>query len=384
MKRIPGLLIGLTVLAGPAALWGPAHLWGPASLWVPVAGAAPAVTSAPAATAAPDQVARVLDRFCEASGGRERLTNLASISVTARIDAMDYQYALHLLADGRFRNEARDRTTVYDGQKYWQVYYGLVHEAMGDDLARLKEVSLNEVFLHGLIDAAGRPAQLEYAGSEARRGKTYELLTTARPDGRKRTFYFDGETGLLSKIVELVPDPDVRELMRIYTISDYQDCGGLTLPTTFQIMCVTTGEEIQPRTHFTDIRVNQPVDEQLYARPASALPPVELTAGWLVGQIVGISGRGSLITSIAGPDLARLNVTNRAVLIAEIRGRQTRHLYTDDLQGVASGDYVATFNSSPALWLVKAYVGMTSDQSYEVGDQVRLTVAEDTQDEEGR
>lgn len=354
MKRVLWLLIGL------------------ASCWTP------------AIPAGPDQVTRVLGRFCEASGGRERLAKLASVSVTARIEAIDYQYALHLLADGRFRNEAQDRTTVYDGQKYWQVYYGLVQEATGEELARLQEVSLNEVFLHGLMDAAGRPAQLEYAGSETRRGNAYELLTATRPDGRKRTFYFDAATGLLTKIVELVPDPDLRELKKIYTLAEYQDCGGLQLPTAFQILCVTNGDEIQPLTRFTDIRVNQPVDEQLYARPVSAVPPVELVEGSLVGQVVGVSGRGSLITSITPPDLARLNVANRAMLIADVRGRQTRHLFAEDMQGVASGDYVATFNNSPALWLVKAYVGMTSDQSYEVGDQVRLTVAGDAQKEVGR
>ncbi len=354
MKRISLLLIGLT------CCW------------------------APAVAGEPDQAARVLDRFCEASGGRERLAKLGSVSVDARIDALDYEYTLHLLADGRFRNEASDRTTVFDGQNYWQVYYGLVQEATGEDLTRLREVSLNEVFLHGLLDAAGRPAQLEYAGSEMRRGKTLEKLTAARPDGRQRTFYFDGTTGLLSKIVELVPDPDLRELKTIYTIADYQDCGGLQLPTTFQILRVTTGEEIQPLTRFTNIRVNQPVDEQLYARPLSTVPAVELIDGWLAGQIVGISGRGSLITSITQPDLARLDAADQAMLLADIRGRQTRHLFTADLQNVASGDYVATFNGSPALWLVKAYVGMTSDQSYAVGDQVRLTVAGDERKETGR
>jgi hypothetical protein len=354
LKRIPWLLIGL------ACCW------------------------APAVTAAPDPVARVLDRFCEASGGRERLAKLASVSVTARIDAMDSQYALHMLADGRFRNEGRERTTVFDGQKYWQVYYGLVQEVTGEYLARVREVSLNEVFLHGLFDAAGRPAKLEYTGSETRRGKTHELLAATLPDGRKRTFYFDGTTGLLSKIVELVPDPDLRELKKIYTVAEYQDCGGLQLPTAFQILCVTTGDEIQPLTRFTDIRVNQPVDERLYARPESTVPPAELAEGWLIGQVVGVSGRGSLITSFTQPDLARLNAADQAVLIAEVRGRQTRHMFTADMQGVSSGEYVATFNNSPLLWLVKAYVGMTSDQSYAVGDQVRLTAAGSPQEEVGR
>ncbi len=339
---------------------------------------------APAVAAAPDQVARVLDRFCEASGGRERLAKLASVSLTARIDVMDYQHTLHLLADGRYRNDGPDRTTVYDGQKYWQVYYGLVQEATGEDLARLREVSLNEIFLHGLLDAGGRPAALEYAGSETRRGKTHELLVATRPDGRKRTFYFDGATGLLTKMVELVPDPELRELKKVYTFAEYQDCDGLQLPTVFQALCITTGEEIEPLTRFTDVRVNQPVDEQLYARPESTAQPVEQVDGWLVGQVVGVSGRGSLITNFTSSDITRLNVVDQGGLLAEVRGRQTRHLFTSDMQGVASGDYVATFNNSPLLWLVKAYVGMTSDQSYAVGDQVRLAAAGDAQGEAGR
>lgn len=360
-------LVGLVTLISLAALVGlPTLAWAPSN----------------------DQAARVLNRFFQASGGLEQLQNLQSVSVNAGIEAYDYQYTMHLLADGRFRIEAPDRTTVYDGRDYWQSFHGVVQELTGDALDDYREISLGEVFFHGFLDAEGNAARLEYVDRETARGLTYELLAGTSPDGDKRTFYLNTATGLLDKIVELTPDPDLRELKNIYTFTDYQDVGGLVLPTTFQALCITNGESVQPLTQFTDFKLNERPDEGLFIKPESTAPAASLINGALSAQVVSLSGRGSLITNITTDDLAKLGASDGAILVAELRGHEIHLAYMAEIQGateIRSGDYLATFNRTPTLWLVKAYLGMTSDDStYAAGDKIRLTVSAETAGEAGK
>ncbi|MBM3286165.1 MAG: hypothetical protein FJY88_02280 [Candidatus Eisenbacteria bacterium] len=331
------------------------------------------------------QAAAALDRFIEATGGLEALRGLKNISLHATAEAYGNQYDLKLLSDGRFRMEARDRITVFDGEKYWQSYYGMSRELTGEAIEGLREVGFREGFLHGLLDRELKPIPLAHAGREAKRGRSWDLLLSAREDGARRTFYFDGETGLLDRIVEIVPDSTLRERKNLYTFSDYLDVGGLKLPTSMHGTCVTNGNEFQPLTRFTDLALNAEMEESSFSRPETTAPAAVAADGALSGVVLGVSGRGSLITNITNADLEKLQAEDRSTLEVEIRGMRTRHLLLRDPQGlsdVSSGDYVATFNQTPALWLVKAYVGMTSDQPYEVGDALRLSVARTPEKEE--
>jgi hypothetical protein len=344
--------------------------------------------AAPASASDEGRVAEVLGKFFEASGGLEQVKNLKSVSVTASTEAYDYQYSMHLLADGRYRIEAPDRTTIYDGQDYWQLFYGVADKLTGDELSRYRDISLDQVFLHGFLGADGEPAAMEYVGKKVTRGQTHELLADSTPDGKKRTFYLNTDTGFLDKMVELVPDEDLRELKNIYNFMDYQDVGGLVLPTRFQGLCVTNGEETQPLTRLSDIKVNEEPDEALFAKPESEVPPPELTEGRLDGQVVGISRGGSLITNITRDDLAKLDPRDGATLVANVKEHETHLKYMAEIESfgdIGRGDYLATFNRTPTLWLVKAYLGMTSDDStYAAGDKVRLAVSAEGEGEAGK
>ncbi|MBD3237581.1 MAG: hypothetical protein GF330_12815 [Candidatus Eisenbacteria bacterium] len=329
---------------------------------------------------APQDPARAaVERFFTASGGLEEMRDLHSVSCAATIEAYDYQYEMHLLEDGRFRIEAPDRTTVYDGREYWQSYHGLVHPVAGDERERLADVSLREVFLHGFLKEDGELVQLSYAGEETRRGQTWDLLERVDPDGDHRTYYLNRDTGLLDKIVILSPDPDYRELKTVYTLRDYQEVAGRRLPTLVQAQCLTNGEEVQPRTRFSEMRINQAPESALFVRPASDAPPARLHRDALEAQVLAISGGGSLITSITESSLDALGADSGDLLQSEVRGNTAHLIYVPQLQDagqIEPGDYLATFNRTPALWLVKAYVGMTSDDStYAVGDAVRLSIA---------
>ena len=150
-----------------------------------------------------DEAAQVLNHFFEASGGLEKVRGTQSISATASFEAYAYQYTMHLLADGRFRVEAPDRTTVFDGEKYWQSFHGVVQELTGSDIDRYRDLGLREDIFHGFIDAAGNPARIEYGGQETKRGQVYDLLSRMTAEGNRRTYYVNAATGLVDRMVEL-------------------------------------------------------------------------------------------------------------------------------------------------------------------------------------
>ena len=338
-----------------------------------------AVLASPIVTMASEQgqAENVLDRYLHAIGGLEVIRQVESISATARIDAFDYEYLMHLLDDGRFCIEAPDRTTVYDGENYWQTFHGVVQTLEGDALDGYRDMSLTRVFFHNFLDAEGQVAKLVYEGQKVQRGQTYDLLTNDAADGKHREHFVNVETGLVDKMIELVPDPDLRELKNVYTYSNYQDVGQLKLPTLFQAKCLTNGEDVQPLTQLSDFKVNADPDPSLFKKPERSAPVVGREDDWLLGQVMALSRGRSLITNITAEDLAPLNATDGDTLIAKVQGRETRLQYLeaiDDFGNISSGDYLATFNQTPALWLVKAYVGMGSDDStYVEGVEVRLT-----------
>jgi hypothetical protein len=181
----------------------------------------------------------------------------------------------------------------------------------------------------------------------------------------------------LEKIVELVPDPVFQERKNIYRFTDYIHVGDLQLYGSSEAVCVTDRSVLDPASRFTDLRVNKSFDEHLFERPKSTVASATLDNGTITGEVIEVSERGSLITNITLDLIGRLGAGHRSTLAAEVEGHKTQHVYLTALESpgdIVPGDHIAVFNSSPALWLVKAYEGMTSDQSFQVGDQVLLTM----------
>ncbi len=343
-----------------------------------------AVLASPIVTMASEQgqAENILDRYLHATGGLKEIRQVENISVTARIDAFDYEYSMHLLDDGRFCIEAPDQTTVYDGEDYWQTFHGVVQSLEGEALDGYRDISLTRVFFHNFLDDEGQMVDLAYEGQKVQRGQTYDLLTYDTADGEHQEHYLNAETGLVDKMIELVPDPDLRELKNVYTYSNYQDVGPLKVPTLFQAKCLTNGEDLQPLTQMSDFRVNENPDPSLFKKPQRSAPEVGREGDALLGQVMAFSRGRSLITNITAEDLAPLNPADGDTLIAKVQGRETRLLYMEvieDFGVIGPGDYLATFNRTPALWLVKAYVGMaTDDSTYVEGVGVHLTKSSKT------
>lgn len=328
-----------------------------------------------------DQASRVRDRFFETLGGSERIRELRNVTFDALIDATGDRYTGQLSADGRFRLELDDRTIVYDGKDYWVSFHGVVQKAPATDLAGIGPLDLREYLCHGLLDSSGRPVDLIYQGQETSRGRPCDLIAMTTASGERRTIYVDAETGLVPKLVSFVPDSTLRELKNIFTFEDYTDVGGLRLPARLQGQCLTSGDPVLMLTVLSNLRLNDSLNDELFRRPERTAAPVELIPGGLAGQVVAFSAVGSLITNVTVDDLAIIGAGEGSILRTRVRGHEMMlPLVTDmlTLGNIQPGDYFATLNSTPVVWLVKAFVGMRSDDStYAVGDTVRLSLAPD-------
>lgn len=325
-----------------------------------------------------DPAARVLSRYLEASGGLDEINNLPGLSASIQLTAYNYQYALHLNSDGRFRVDAPNRVTVFDNEKYWQTSYGLVAELPEDQLDDYRQNTIRGIFFHDLIDADGNPVAVEYGGTSTQRGQDYELLKTSAPDGAKRTYYFNTETGLLDKIIELEPDEEYRERKNILRFADYTKVGDLTLFMKSEGVCVTTGDFFDPSSQYSDVDVSGTFEEGTFSIPEPEVSPATFVDGAIKGEVIGMSQVGSLITNITARELEYLSVAEGDTLVANVKGHESRFYFIEnisDAPDLGPGDYLAIYNNGPALWLVKAYLGMTSDHEYAIGDAVELTKA---------
>jgi len=96
------------------------------------------------------------------------------------------------------------------------------------------------------------------------------VLTGITADKRRERLFFDAENGLLLRrvtytetMIGIIPDQQDFE--------DYRDVDGVKLPFTIRLSAVDGGNPVSTRT-FTEIKLNVPVDDSKFNKPAAAKP----------------------------------------------------------------------------------------------------------------
>ncbi|MFC2172670.1 hypothetical protein ACFLU6_08570 [Acidobacteriota bacterium] len=336
----------------------------------------------PAAAAAKPspEVKDVLSDFFKATGGLKQMEKIRNLSFRASVEAFGLEYGVTFLDDGRFRIEGANETTIFDGKEYWRSYHELVGKVPEARLAEFEEYSIRGSFFHGLLDDDGKPVPLRYVGEEKKHGQTYRVLASQKSNGKEKTYYFNAKTGLVDKLIELVDDPELRQRKNVYRFSDYQEVGDLKLFTQSVGQCITTGESIQPPFAYSEFKLNSALDEKLFKKPVSTVPPVVFKDNTLTGQVISFSQRGSLITSITEDDMAKLSVKDGDLIEVGVQDQTYKHRFVENMrtaQNIGSGDYIVLFNETPALWIVKAYVGMTSEVTVDKGAAITVRLVKE-------
>jgi len=215
--------------------------------------------------------AQILDKYLQALGGAPRLAGLTSVAfkgnsegygpegtrpieIFARAPGMRATI-IHTL-DG-------DNTTVYDGRAGW---ISAPHRPVpvlalsGGDLDGVKldaellfPARIKETFGTWRV---GVPSEID--------DRTMQVVQGSRPGGALATFYFDSETGLLTRVVRYASSR-VGRLPTQTDYSDYRDVSGIKIPFRLTVTWLDGIEKIA----LTDVQVNVPVDGAKFAKPAA-------------------------------------------------------------------------------------------------------------------
>jgi hypothetical protein len=217
---------------------------------------------------------QILDKYIQALGGTQRLAGITSfvakgtsagygpegtrpIDIIARAPGQRVTI-IHTL-DG-------DNTTVYDGRSGW---ISAPHKPVA--VMGLTGSELDGVRLEAELSF---PARIKETLGQWRAGvptdiddKPVQVVQGSRPNGVLATFYFDSQTGLLTRLVRYATSK-VGRLPTQIDYSDYRDVGGIKVPFKMKVTWLDGLENIE----LAEVQLNVPVDEARFAKPAPPRP----------------------------------------------------------------------------------------------------------------
>jgi hypothetical protein len=154
----------------------------------------------------------------------------------------------------------------FNGQTAWEKSTRGVRDVEGNQLFYLKRYP--DLFKDTRLQ--GQFTRISYGGKEKIDGKDVYVLRGLGVDGKGERLYFDAQTGLLVRritstptIVGLIPEQVDYE--------DYRDVDGMKVP--FTIRTTSIDSFFSSTRKFTEIKLNVPVDETKFNKPAPAPSP---------------------------------------------------------------------------------------------------------------
>ncbi|MEQ1576008.1 MAG: hypothetical protein ABL993_17375, partial [Vicinamibacterales bacterium] len=160
-----------------------------------------------------------------------------------------------------------DNTSVYNGSRAWSAV----------PLAPVPVLPLDKQELDGAkLDAMmAFPGQIKQVAGSWRVGfsstiddRDVEVVQGTTPGGTTATFYFDKQTGLLTRWIRYANSP-VGRLSTQTDLSDYRDVAGVKIPYHMVVTWLDGRETID----FSSVRPNVPVDAAKFARPTPPIAP---------------------------------------------------------------------------------------------------------------
>jgi photosynthetic reaction center cytochrome c subunit len=224
----------------------------------------PAPAGAPTADA-------ILDKYIRAVGSAARLSAVTSVATRGTYQGYDdpqkRQVEIYAATPARRAMIVHvpdgDSRTIYDGRSGWlaapltQRPLAVVALAGGDlDAARLEAqlsfpARIRQFFVRW---RTGSPAMIQDRDVDVVQGST--------PGRAPATFFFDKESGLLTRLVRYVDSPVGRIPMQT-DYADYREVSGIKLP--FRISA--TWLDGRSAIELTDVRINIPIPASTFARP---------------------------------------------------------------------------------------------------------------------
>jgi hypothetical protein len=222
---------------------------------------------APKASITPDEI---MDKAIQATGGREALMKLTSLTGTGTMDIV----AMGSKATTEMYAKAPDkRLTVtkvegygeikegYDGKIAWSMepQNGLV-ELSGERLAQAKRDSQ----FNGELRWKELYPKAEVTGKEKVGDRDCWVLKLTPTEGKPVVRYYDAETFLMAKVVVTADTPQGPTEIPV-EFSDWKDIGnGVKGPYTLKITLPGIGDLV---TKYTEMKYNVDIDDAKFAKP---------------------------------------------------------------------------------------------------------------------
>ena len=251
MKRLPGTLLALLLVAGPAA----------------------------AALGDDKDPQAILDKAIQALGGEEKLKKAEAISWkskgTMTFNGNEMDVKTHAISRGltHYRRESevesdqgtRKFVMVLGGDKGWFKFGDEPREMPEEALANQKRTVYLDVVPTLLVPLKGKDFKLEAAGETKVDDKPAVGLKVTAPDGKDFTLFFDKETGLPVKLVARVAGFQGNEFTQETTFKDYKDFDGIKKAT--RIVSKRDGEDFA-KSEVTEFKILEKVDPKAFSEPS--------------------------------------------------------------------------------------------------------------------
>jgi hypothetical protein len=217
--------------------------------------------------------AQILDKYIQALGGAQRLAAVTSYtakgtSVGYGPEGTDRPIEIFVKAPNQrtmiIHTLDGDSTTAYDGRAGWMA---APHKPV--PVLPLTGGELDSVKLDAELSL---PARIKETLGDWRVGVTSEIeektvqVVQGTSGGAFATFYFDAETGLLTRMVRYA-NSRVGRLPTQIDYADYRDVSGVKFPFKFKVTWLDGLENVT----LTSVQVNVPVDAARFGKPAA--PP---------------------------------------------------------------------------------------------------------------
>jgi hypothetical protein len=240
-----------------------------------IAAAAP-VAETPAASGTketPPTADQILAKYTEALGGSAVIDKLKTRSMkgtwlTADGTTMGYE-VYQSSPDKLFTILNTPKQGViergFNGKTAWEKGQRGLRDLEGNQLFYLRRYP--DLFKD--IKLQGQFSRISYGGKDKINGKDVYVLRGLGVDGKGERLFFDAQTGLLVRritstptIVGLIPEQVDYE--------DYRDVDGMKVP--FTIRTISIDSFFNSTRKFSEIKLNVPVDETKFNKPAAPAP----------------------------------------------------------------------------------------------------------------
>ena len=232
---------------------------------------APGAQASP--TPRPPSADDIINKYITAIGGQAAVDKIKTRVMKGTITTANGQtltYEIVQAAPDRayesFMAQRGAMERAVSGNTGWEKNPQGVHDLTGGQLADLK-MSLQ---LFRNLKLKEQYTSLRLGRKDKIGDREVYVITGATADKKRERLFFDAETGLLLRRISYT-ETMIGIIPEQTDFDDYRDVDGVKLPFIIKLSPVDVGNPGSTRT-FTEIKLNVPVDESKFNKPASAKP----------------------------------------------------------------------------------------------------------------